>query len=116
MNKIHLSWETFGLMVINLAEHIKKSQYKFDGVCGVPRGGIILAICLAHKLNLPFCQKCTRKTLLVDDISDTGKTLRRTNHKKSACLYTTTWTTKQPDFALELKQNKDDWIIFPWEE
>ena len=116
MNKIYLFWGKFGLMVDRLADLIKKSKTKFDGVYGIPRGGLILAVCLAHRLNLPFREKCTKKTLLVDDISDTGKTLRQTPHKKSACLYTTTWTTKQPDFALELKQKKDDWIVFPGEE
>ena len=54
MNKIYLSWEEFGIMVDKLVELIKKSRIKFDGVCGIPRGGVILAICLAHKLTLPL--------------------------------------------------------------
>ncbi len=118
MNKIYLSWELFGLMADRLVTNIKKSKTKFDGVYGIPRGGLILAVCLAHKLNLPFRQKCTKNSLLVDDISDTGKTLSLEGgcYKKIATLYTTTWTMIQPDFAISLKQDKGDWIIFPWEE
>ena len=119
MNKIYLDWEEFGIMVDKLAELIKKSKFKFDCVYGIPRGGIILAVCLAHKLNLPILTRPLRPTedsLVADDISDTGLTLEGYKYKKSACLYTTNWTKVQPDFALKLKQSKEDWIVFPWEE
>ena len=117
MNKIYLSWIEFGLMIKDLTNRIKKSRFKFDGVYGIPRGGIILAICLSHSLKLPLLlDNRTPETLIVDDISDTGETLKfYKDSKKTACLYKTLWTKVVPDWNCEMKLNKNDWIVFPWE-
>lgn len=117
MNKIYLSWEDFGIMVDNLVKKIKKSRLKFDGVYGIPRGGLIIAVCLAHKLNIPLLYVTpSPDDLVVDDISDTGKTLYSYDYKKTACLFTTPWTKTEPDFWVGEKLKKKDWIVFPWEE
>ena len=52
MKNLYVSWEEFGRMIDKLSEQIEGT---FDGVYGVPRGGIIIALCLSHKLTFLFC-------------------------------------------------------------
>ena len=113
MKNLYVSWEEFGRMIDKLSEQIEGT---FDGVYGVPRGGIIIALCLSHKLNIPILLYPTENSLVVDDISDTGKTLASHKNKKIACLFSTDWTITKPDWFVDKKLNKDEWIIFPWEE
>ena len=115
MNKIYVSWEEFGSMIENLADQIIESKEEFDGVYGVPRGGLPIAVALSHRLNLPVLLYPTKETLVVDDISDTGMTLQRIRNKKIACLYTTQFTRTSPNYHVDHKVSPDDWIIFPWE-
>jgi len=116
MNNIVLSWSDFGSLVEKLVEKIKKSKEKFDGVYGIPRGGLPLAVILSHKLNIPLILEPTENSLITDDISDTGKTLKKTKHKKIAALFSTDWTSMRPDFFISMKKSKGDWIVFPWEQ
>ena len=115
MNRIYISWKDFGSMIEKLSNLIKKSRYKFDGVYGIPRGGLSLAVALSHKLNLPLLLYPTKKSLVVDDISDTGKTLQSHKNKKIACLFSSRWTDVEPDYFINTKINTKDWIVFPWE-
>jgi hypoxanthine phosphoribosyltransferase len=115
MTKIKVSWQEFEQMANELIVKIEKSGEKFDGVYGIPRGGLILAIKISHYLNLPLLMYPTKDTLVIDDISDEGKTLSSMKNRKIATLFSTPWTKIKPDWHAKLKENKDDWIIFPWE-
>jgi hypoxanthine phosphoribosyltransferase len=110
-----ISWKVFEQMLNNLVHKIKKSNYKFDGIYGVPKGGIIIAVCLAYKLNLPLLLYPTNNSLLVDDISDSGNTLKNIKHKKIATLFSSTWTKVIPNYFIKIKKDMNSWIIFPWE-
>lgn len=116
-NKIYIGWKDFGLMVESLAEQIHEGKVKFDGVYGIPRGGLPIAVALSHKLDLPLVSVPSSKTLLIDDISDTGETLERFKHlyKEIATLFNTDWTKTKPKYWVREKENKTDWIVFPWE-
>ena len=116
MNKIYVDWKEFGIMIDKLAEKIKASKEEFDGVYGPPRGGLPIAVVLSHSLNLKLLLYPTKDTLVVDDISDTGRTLTSHKNKKIATLFSTEWTSTKPDWFIEKKLNKTDWIVFPWEE
>lgn len=116
MNKINVTWEKVGKMIDKLAKEIKKSKIKFDGVFGIPRGGLPLAVILSHQLDIPVLLYPTKDTLVVDDISDNGFTLQRMKNKKIATLYSTDWTITKPDWFIEMKKSKNDWLIFPWEK
>ena len=35
--------------------------------------------------------------------------------KKIATLYSTDWTIAKPNWFVEKKKSKNDWLIFPWE-
>jgi hypoxanthine phosphoribosyltransferase len=71
-SKIYLSWDIIETLVDVLAMNIKKSE--IDSIMGLPRGGLIPAVMLSHKLNLPLVFEPTEKTLIVDDICDSGET------------------------------------------
>jgi hypoxanthine phosphoribosyltransferase len=116
MKKIILTWEKVGKMIDKLAIKIKKSGIKFDGIFGIPRGGLPLAVILSYKMDIPVLLYPTKNTLVVDDISDNGYTLQRMKNKKIATIYSTDWTITKPDWFVEMKRSKDDWLVFPWEQ
>jgi hypoxanthine phosphoribosyltransferase len=113
--KVKITWNEFDLMVRKLAKMIKNSRIKFDGVYGIPRGGLPLAVFLSHELQIPVLLYPTKNTLVVDDISDNGFTLERMKNKKIATLYSTDWTVTPPNWFVKKKESKNHWIIFPWE-
>jgi hypoxanthine phosphoribosyltransferase len=113
--KIYLGWQKFGEMVEELVTKIKSSDSEFDGVYGIPRGGLAIALVLSHKLDIPLLMQPALDCLIVDDISDTGKALNDYRDHRIATLYTTSWTRVDPDWFIDYKMNKGDWIKFPWE-
>jgi len=115
MKKVIISWQMVDKMIAKLVKDIKDSGIKFDGIYGVPRGGLPLAVMLSYRLNIPVLLYPTKNTLVVDDISDNGFTLQRMKNKKIATLYSTDWTIAKPNWFVEKKKSKDDWLIFPWE-
>jgi len=115
MKKVYLSWEEFDNMTGKLAKKIIETERQFDGIYGIPRGGLPIAVYLSHKLDLPLLLYPSKRSLVVDDISDDGKTLNSFRDKFIATLYTTDWTITQPNCWIDKKKSKDDWIVFPWE-
>ena len=116
MNKIYIDWEDFGIMLNKLIDKVKEGKEQFDGIYGVPRGGLAIALAFSHALKLPVLLYPTEESLVVDDISDSGNTLQNIKHKRIACLFSTDWTFTTPDYWIEEKLKDNDWIVFPWEE
>ena len=102
--------------LVKIVDRIIKTGKKFDGVWGPARGGLPLAVCLSHRLNLPFLLKPKSKnTLIVDDIADTGKTLKKFAGKG---YFIATWFYHRQSKVVPqvwIREKKDDWIVFPWE-
>ena len=115
MVKIWFSWAEFGVIIEELVIKIQKSRCKFNGVYGIPRGGLSFAVTLSHKLKLPLLLYPTKNTLVCDDISDTGRTLASHKNKKIVTLFSTKRTKTKPDWHSKIKKSKEDWIVFPWE-
>lgn len=116
MKKIEISWEETGKMIDKIISQVAESGIKFENVYGVPRGGLILAVALSNNFNIPLTDKPTESSLVAEDISDNGNTLKDIKCKKIACLYKSLWTKTIPDFYAELKTDKESWIVFPWED
>ena len=114
--KEKLTWPMYELAVKQLVQQIKGSKKDFDSIYGIPRGGLCIAVSLSHRLNLPVVMRdeVNKNTLIVDDISDSGKTLVEFNDHIIATIYTTEGTLTVPNFFVFIK--RFDWIIFPWEE
>ena len=108
-----LTWAEVGVLIDELAEKIDE---EFGGIYAVPRGGLPIGVALSHKLGIPLLDSPTKDCLIVDDISDNGNTLSKIKGKKIACLYSTPWTKTKPDWFVAMKENKNDWIEYPWEK
>ena len=76
--KEFISWNLIDEAVTDIAFNIKNTNKNFKGVYGIPRGGLILAVMLSHKLDLPLIMskdELDENSIIIDDIADTGKTL-----------------------------------------
>ncbi|MEK9183905.1 MAG: phosphoribosyltransferase [Patescibacteria group bacterium] len=115
MKKRHYTWEQFDADTKKIVKLIKKTGKKFDGVWGPPRGGLVSAVMLSHALNIPLLSKPTLNTLIVDDIADTGKTLK--TYKGKNFIVTSFYHQQSavvPD--IWIREKKEQWIVFPWEK
>ena len=107
--------EKFAFACEKIAHRIKKMNIK--NIYGIPRGGSVVAVYLSHLSELPIIEEPMFKdeTLIVDDISDTGKTLNAYKHfgYKIATIYYHKQSIVEPD--IWIYEKKDDWVLFPWE-
>lgn len=141
-----VSWSEYIVLAQNLAASLLKNEKRFDEIVTIARGGLTLGHLLSDHLRLPICsitiQSYTdiqkqgelritaklgrhisgKRILLVDDIADSGKTLKRAitylNRFRPSSITTVTMFYRphalvQPDyFSKETKA----WIIFPYEQ
>lgn len=112
----YYTWIQFDKDVRKLARLLKDHRPKFNGVWGPARGGLPLAVCLSHALDIPLLAKpFGGETLVVDDIVDTGDTLY--GFFKSEYLIVSIFYHRHSSFEpwIWLREKKDKYIIFPWE-
>jgi hypoxanthine phosphoribosyltransferase len=140
-------------MIFDLLEKIEDSGIDFTVVCGIERGGVHISKLLAEGLGLPHTQikisfyqddiyvpwmpvvnhkgvtfKKKDTVLLVDDLVDSGSTLKyfkklyrieQGDQKPNFKMATLFWNSsgkynQRPDFFVDYKGS--DWIVFPWEQ
>jgi len=92
-----LSWHDFDRAVATIAERLHGRS--FSGVHGLPRGGLVLAVSLSHRLELPLLPAPQPGCLVVDDVYETGRTLAPFRQLEAVEVW--------PD---------PEWIVFPWED
>ena len=102
-SKVRLEWSEIERLVEVLSFKIQ-SYYGEDinSIYGCPRGGLIPAVMLSHKLGLPLIideSKITEWTLIVDDICDTGETFRK--------MYRSTLSNYYSSFTIEKDANSN---------
>lgn len=112
--KKFLDWNEFEDMMFSLQNMVAGKN--FTGVYGLPRGGLVIATVLSNRLNLPMLTAPCKGCIVVDDLSDSGITLR---HYADCGYFIATWgckdrTTVTPDWFFE-KFEDYHWIVFPWE-
>lgn len=123
MEKIYITWEDIEEYLNAVIEDIKKRGLKPTGVYGLPRGGLIYAIWLSYKLDLPLLMNAAKDCIIIDDIADTGRSLYHfgeTNRTQFNEYYITTMyyvsdSLVKPDFYYKEKK-AGDWIVYPYEE
>jgi len=141
------TWNQIHEMLIAQAKKIRKTSYQPDVIIGISRGGLVPARILTDLLEVPeiatlqiefyvdiaqpsihptLKQGLTttvknKKVLLIDDISDTGQSLKLAKsylldlgakEVKIATLYAKTATATKPDFV---EKTTERWVVFPWE-
>ena len=113
--KMYLSWDDIQNAVNDLCKQIPFELPNIDSVHGIPRGGLIPAVLISHKLGLPYVNAVGPNTLVVDDIADTGVTLDKGPGVYTAVLHYKPHTSCfKPTIYSELHEG-NEWIIYPWE-
>lgn len=145
MKFLSLSWQQLHEDTFTLAKKIEASGQRYDLIVAIARGGMTIAQILSDFLSLPvatftvssykdLCQEKSseisfhvggnlknKRILLVDDVSDTGKTFERGVeylHKLGATSITTAsllikpQSKYVPDFFVK---KTSTWIVFPYE-
>ncbi len=147
LNPKVLTWDDIASAVSHVTDAITGSGYEVEVVVGILRGGVIPAVLVADRLgvrdigvmDIKFYQAPGvtdkepvlrqpltlpihgRSVLVVDDISDTGLTLKvaldvvrhyAPRSVRTATLYVKPWTKLVPDYYAVVTE---DWIVFPWD-
>jgi hypoxanthine phosphoribosyltransferase len=108
-----LSWHEFDQAVERIAQLV--GDRRCSGIHGIPRGGLVLAVALSHRLELPLLAESQPGCLVVDDVFETGRTLAP--HRDFAGAELVVWISKaDPEWwrAIEVTSSAE-WIVFPWE-
>ena len=116
--KEFVSWNVIDEAVTDIAFNIKNTNKDFKGVYGIPRGGLILAVMLSHKLDIPLIMsvdELDENSIIIDDIADTGKTLLDFVEYESyvVTIHEHEQSLIKPDYSVLDKGDK--WIVYPWE-
>ncbi len=72
---------------------------------------------VSHKLGLPWSDVMLPNTLVIDDICDTGETLKEYSKYESILIATLHYKTSamiEPDFWWKIAP-ENEWIVYPWE-
>ena len=141
------SWQEFGDASRELAQQVADSGYATDIVVAIARGGMLLAGSISYALGVKSCGALNvefytgigtrlpepivlppmldeasldgKRILLVDDVSDSGRTLAMVialleasgAEVRTVVLYTKPHTVQEADYTW---RRTDRWINFPW--
>ena len=119
VNKIYIDWNEFDNLVTELAISVNFKLTGINYIHGIARGGLIPAVMLSHKLNIPYVDSIINlnpnEVLVVDDIADSGKTLKAWSDYRTAVLHYKPHTSLVEPTIWSGIHETDDWVIYPWE-
>ena len=112
--KQYVTWEDVENFISWLS-HRTNNFKDYNGVYGPARGGLIFAVIISNRYNIPFLGAPQVGCLCVDDICDTGDTALAWKNKgyTIATMFYKDSSKVKPDFWQHNKEDK--WIVFPWE-
>lgn len=116
--KINVTWEEVEKYIDEVCNFYKDKR--ITGVYGLPRGGLIFAVMLSHKMNIPLLMAPTKDCIIIDDICDSGESLLHyTTNRYDNNKYhiTTMYYNQKSKIKVEcyLEEKEDKWIRYPWE-
>ena len=114
-----MTWEQFEHACSEIAKFFEGSGIEVKDIYGIPKGGLPAAVRLAHLLDRPLiidAKKISKKTLIVDDIIDTGRTTEK-YRKRGLMLVSLYYNPSQCPYVplCWVYQKVRGWIVFPWE-
>lgn len=145
MEFLVVSWPSLHTETFELAQAIEESGEKFDLIVAIARGGLTISHMLSDFLRLPITsftitsyhdlkQHSTpivtfrlgdelrgKRLLLVDDVSDTGKTFTRgveylrevgAENVRTVALFVKPHTEFTPDYH---GREVSEWVVFPYD-
>lgn len=109
----YLEWDEFDVAVHDIVNKVQ--DLHITSIYGEPRGGLILAVALSHRLDKPLIDKPQIGTLWVDDIVETGRTM---NKVKEPAVFYASWFGLDNFKSLHYSEkfSKNEWLVFPWED
>ena len=110
----YFTWSEFDKSVEHIANKCKFLE--FSGIYGVPRGGLCLAVALSHKLKINLISEPIKNSLIVDDVYETGITLKTFKDIEGAMFFVLFSKIKPTWWNTVYISEKREWIVFPWEE
>lgn len=114
-----IDWNKLDEYVQTLANEIAKDGKPVAGIYGLPRGGLVPAVILSHKLGVPLLLAPCENCVVVDDIADTGVTLQHfasKGYRIAVIWYKACRSRVVPDYyAMKSRTPGGAWIVFPWE-
>ena len=113
--KVHLTWGQVDTLVTILKNKVLDKLPEIGSVMGIARGGLIPAVMLSHKLGVPYTNLVAPNTLVVDDICDSGKTIKEAPGVYTATLHYKKSAIVKPSVYASLLLNESQWIVYPWE-
>ena len=109
----YFSWSEFDKSVEYIANKCKFLE--ISGIYGIPRGGLCLAVALSHKLKINLISEPIKNSLIVDDIYETGITLKTFKNIEGAKFFVL-FSKVSPTWWNSVHiSEKSEWIVFPWE-
>lgn len=119
IKSLRLGWSEFDAAVGTIAAAARSEGP--SGVFGVPRGGLPLAVALSHALDIPLAKGIGARTLIVDDVIESGVTLSDfAPYSQFDSQLVWVWVAKgcgrrEVKFRSVLVVPKRAWVVFPWE-
>ena len=123
--KVYYTWEQFDEDIDKIVKIIKRDYPNIKCIYGIPKGGLVPAIKIANRLNLPLYlvlawadEQCRPESILiVDDCVDVGTTL---GSIKDIDKYITATIFIKPQSKIKPKIwcrecSNDKWVVFGWE-
>jgi len=114
MLRVYFTWQEFNEAARYLTNVLGTMRSKLDGIYGIPRGGLVLAVTLSHSLMLPLKDSVSPRALVVDDICDTGATLQPYVDNITATIHYKPGAAVRPTVFYALK--REAWVVYPWED
>lgn len=141
--KLYIKWDEFHQHAKDLCQKIKASG-EYNKIIAISRGGLIPAGIIAYELDIRNSQainissydnsydrrddkdieiscnlagEVDEKTLIVDDLSDSGRTFKILREIYPRARYVTIYTKEQGAPMVDIYEKKlpDQWIVFPWD-
>ena len=141
VEKIYIKWDEFHQDVKFLCDKIKKIG-EFDKIVAISRGGLIPSGIIAYELNIrnsaviniatyvgaehlkldevsnpEHVGKVDEKTLIIDDLADSGQTFSVMRRQFPKGIYVTVYAKPKGKEEVDVfaRELSDNWIVFPWE-
>jgi len=118
--RLDLTFSMFMSAVDRLEKKIIESGKKYKNIYAIPRGGVVLGLCLSHRLKLPmisWSNAIKSNTLVVDDICDTAITLSRYSKNDRVAIVTKmAGLDSIPDLMYAYGVADHIWVRFWWEK
>lgn len=141
-NKIYISWTEFHQDVKNLCKKIKQTGKEYNKIVAISRGGFIPAGVISYELDIRNTSVVNiisyngstqtklekiddiesvgvvdEKTLIIDDLSDTGQTIQVMRQTFPKGTYVTIYAKEKGKSFPDIyeKAMPDNWLVFPWD-